>query len=81
MVNPRVPDTGAIRLGMVEEENGALGLETLTKNARSRAEQSPGLVVIKSHKRQLFLIEWVLQLCAPVLPVVLCRIFLGMKKL
>ena len=41
MVNPGVPDTGAIRLATVEEENGALGVETLTKITSSRAEQSP----------------------------------------
>ena len=41
MVNPGVPDTGAIRLPKVEEESGALGLETFTQIVSSRAEQSP----------------------------------------
>ena len=40
-----------------------------------------GLVMIKSKKNpQLLQMEWALQLFAPVLPVVLCRIFLGRRK-
>ena len=53
MVKPGVPDTGAIRLATVEEENGALGWKLSPKLGAVVIIGAPGLLVIKSHKRQL----------------------------